>query len=400
MLLFLSILGLILSAILLVYGIGRSTSSIYLGFFFFLVSLYSFIEYVVVYSKFVPLVAAIFLNLGFISYLTGPVLYWYFRSVLNDDSHLKKKDLWHLLPMLIFLVGTMNYIVTPWPFKLEIATRLVENRNFIGEFEYVYLYQLIPKHLVYLSRPVLIFIYAIFSLAAMVRFIRKKAATNVFARPTYVIKWLSVLLGFLFVLIVSHTLFLKESFAKQDSNLFYTLNLMQTLSFIGLTGLMISTFFFPGILYGLPQLPTPNDSSLKNDENKGFLNKSQSKSKKNFKTDYLQSIEQKTNACMKELQPYLQADCNLATIAKLTQIPAHHLSWFFREIKHQTFNDYRNQWRVEHAKNLILEGRSSDLSMEGIGLLSGFSSRNAFYNAFKKVVNSSPSAFASQIKNE
>ncbi len=81
---------------------------------------------------------------------------------------------------------------------------------------------------------------------------------------------------------------------------------------------------------------------------------------------------------MKDYKPYLQSDCNLAYIAKLTKIPAHHISYFFREVRHQSFNDYRNTWRVEHAKNLILEGKTDDLSMEGIGSLSGFSSRNTF----------------------
>lgn len=396
MLLSLSILGIVLSAILLFFNARRFASSIYLGAFFFLVSLYCFIEYAVVYSKFVPLVAAIFINAGFLTYLTGPALYWYFRSVLSDDSRLKKKDLWHLLPMLIFLAGTMNYIVTPWPFKLEIASRLIEDRNFIGEFEYVYLYQLIPKHLVYLSRPFLIFIYAIFSLTALARFIHKKSAAMVFARHKYIIKWLSVLLAFWFVLIVSHTLLLKESFAMQDSGLFYTLNFLQTLSLIGLTGLMISIFFFPGILYGLPQLPQSYDTNIRKSEIREVFREALPKSNQTFKTEYLDSIRQKADACMKELQPYLQSDCNLASVAKLTKIPAHHISWFFREIMRQSFNDYRNEWRVKHAKLLILEGRSSELSMEGIGLLSGFSSRNAFYSAFKKVEGMTPGAFVDQ----
>ena len=396
MLLSFSFFGFIFSAILLFFNAKRNASSIYLAAFFFLVSLYSFIEYAVVYSKSVPLVAAIFINVGFLSYLTGPMLYWYFRSVLSDDSRLKKKDLWHLLPMLIFLAGTMNYIFTPWSYKLDIASRLVEDRNFIGEFEYVYLYKLIPKHLVYLSRPVLIFIYALVSLAALFRFAHKKTATKVFARHKYIIKWLSVLLAFLFVLIVSHTLFLKESFAMQDSGLFYTLSFLQVLSLIGLTGLMISIFFFPGILYGLPQLPKSYDINIHESEIRKVFREPISKSNQTYKTEYLDSIRQKTDVCMKELQPYLQSDCNLATIAKLTHIPAHHISWFFREIMRQSFNDYRNEWRVKHAKLLILEGRSSELSMEGIGLLSGFSSRNAFYSAFKKAEGMTPGAFVDQ----
>jgi hypothetical protein len=59
-----------------------------------------------------------------------------------------------------------------------------------------------------------------------------------------------VLLGFLFVLIVSHLFLLQKSFNMQDSALFFTLNFMQVLSLIGFNGMLIPIFFYPGILYG------------------------------------------------------------------------------------------------------------------------------------------------------
>ncbi|MCF8398303.1 MAG: helix-turn-helix transcriptional regulator [Bacteroidales bacterium] len=398
MLLSLSIIGIVLSAILLFFNARRIASSIYLGAFFFLVSLYCFIEYSVIYSKSVPLAAVIFINVGFLSYLTGPMLYLYFRSVLSDNAKLKRRDLWHLLPMLIFLFGTINYIFTPWSFKIEIATKLIEDSNFIGAFDHVYLYQIIPKHLVYLSRPVLILIYALASLVALVRFIRKKTETKVFSHQKYIVKWLMVLLGFLFILIISHIFLLKESFELKDSVPFFTLNFMQVLSLIGLTGLLISLFFFPGILYGLPQLPVPETSNRSKIKNHEAYRVYLPENKATFESEYLNSIQLKADACMKELQPYLHPDCNLAYLARLTKIPAHHFSFLFREIKNQSFNDYRNEWRIKHAKLLISEGRSSELSMEGIGMASGFSSRNTFYNAFRKNEGISPGLYAAKLK--
>ena len=97
--------------------------------------------------------------------------------------------------------------------------------------------------------------------------------------------------------------------------------------------------------------------------------------------------------CMQQLQPYQQNDCNLAYMAKLTGIPAHHLAYYFREEQRQPFNEYRNFWRVKHAKNLIREGKTKELTLEAIGLLSGFSTRNTFYTAFRKIEGTPPSAF-------
>jgi len=397
MLLSLSFLGIVLSIILLYFNARSYASSIYLGAFFFLVSLYGFIQYVVLYSKSVFLVGIIFINAGFLTYLTGPVLYFYFRSILNDNSRLKKMDLWHLLPMLIFLAGTVNYIFTPWSYKLEVASKLVEDPNFIGIFNYAVLYQIFPKYLVFLSRPVLILVYTFGSLATMVRFIRNKTELKVFSQQKYLIKWMIVLLGFLFILVLSHFFLLSETFAIKDSKLFFTLNFMQVVSAIGLTGLLISIFFFPGILYGLPQVPVPVRLSETNAEKNKACPKTPGKNTPTFETEYLLAIQQKSDTCMEKFQPYLRSDCNLATFAKLTKIPSHHFSVFFREGKQQTFNDYRNQWRIKHAKKLIFDGKSSELSIEGIGLLSGFSSRNAFYNAFKKAEGISPGQFAAKV---
>jgi AraC-like DNA-binding protein len=204
-----------------------------------------------------------------------------------------------------------------------------------------------------------------------------------------------VLLGFLFMLVLSHLFLLGESFAMKDSRLFFTLNFMQVLSGIGLTGLLISPFFFPDILYGLPQLPGQVTSPEEYEKSEA---KTADTGKNNayYETEYLLSIQLKADACMEELQPYLQPDCNLASFSKLINIPAHHLAYYFREEKKQPFNDFRNEWRTKHAKNLISEGKSKELTLEAIGYLSGFKSRNTFFNAFRKFEGTSPGVFAAQ----
>ena len=96
---------------------------------------------------------------------------------------------------------------------------------------------------------------------------------------------------------------------------------------------------------------------------------------------------------MQEQQPYLQPDFNLGQFSVLIQIPTHHLAYFFREVKMQSFNDYRNECRIFHAKKLILQGKADEYTLEAIATLSGFTNRNTFFIAFKKVEGISPSAF-------
>ncbi len=395
MILFLSITGIFLSAILLYYNARENRSSVFLGLFFSLISIYAFNQYVVLYSKSEFLVSVFFLNIGFLSYLIGPMLYWYIRSVLSDNSHLKKTDLWHLLPMLVFLVATLPHLFSPWAHKVEIATRIIQDSSFFVNYNHTVLYK-VPAILVFLSRPLLILAYASWSTRMIIRYLKQKRGISVLSQQQFMTKWLTVLLVFLFIHIFSQILQIYQSYSVRNIISFYTLNLLQILSGAGLTGLLISPFFFPTILYGLPRMPVSKGILKPLEQQTVVLPGEDQKILSSFEADYLDLITQKAESCMEQLRPYLQTDCNLAYFAKLINIPVHHLAYYFREVKNQSFSDFRNEWRVNHAKKLIAEGKANELTLEAIGLLSGFSTRNTFFTAFKKIEGVSPGIFAAK----
>jgi AraC-like DNA-binding protein len=396
MLLFLSLLGIFLSVILLYFNARTYPSSIYLGAFYLLISLYGFLQYSVFYSKSVGLVSIVFVNIGFLSYLTGPALYLYVRSILTDQSRLKARDTWHLLPALIFLIAAFPHIFSPWSHKVLIATKLVENPDYIVEYKATFLQQFLPNEVIFLSRPVLILAYTCWATGIFLKYIKQRGESQVLSQQHYMTRWLSYLLSFLFVLIVSHMMVLLESISTKDLKYFFTFDLLQVLSGLGLSGLLTLPLFFPGILYGLPRFPSKIVSWTPVGTASDPLPGEVKKNMLNLEPDYLFTIGQKADSCMKELQPYLQPDCNLAYLSKLIKIPAHHLAYYYREEKKQSFNDFRNEWRINHAKNLMKEGKANELTLEAIGLLSGFSSRNTFFTAFKKAEGTSPGAFATQ----
>jgi AraC-like DNA-binding protein len=211
-------------------------------------------------------------------------------------------------------------------------------------------------------------------------------------------KWLIVLFAFLTIWFVSHTLQVIMTKLNRSLDGFYTLNALQFFSGAGLIGLLVSPFFFPGILYGLPRVPERDLLSDNQDLKTDQPPSGRIKEAPDFEAEYLTLIQERTDWCMNELKPHLLPDCNLAYVSKLLNIPAHHLAYYFREVKRQSFNDYRNTWRVNHAKSLILEGKHIGNTIEAIGHLSGFSSANTFHASFKKVTGISPGTFAVQAK--
>ncbi len=398
MLLFLSLAGIILSVILLVFNAGRYKSSRYLGGFFFLISVYALNFHVFIDSYPVPILTLFFVHPDFLFYLTGPLLFWYIRSVLTDKSRLRRSDLWHLLPAFIYLISVIPYLFLSWDEKTANAALLASD---IGNLKYIrasLLYSVIHPGLVFISRPLLVTGYAIGSTVIFIRWLKNRKNRTVLSQQHYMIPWLTVLLGFFFILTISHLIAMTEAYLSHNLKLFFTLRLLHLFSGVGLTGLLISPLFFPSILYGMPRIPaaSPADTPTGPGPAEGSDPRfpvQEELPKPGFEADYMKQIGSKMDECMQQLQPYLQNDCNLAYMAKLTGIPAHHLAYYFREERRQPFNEYRNLWRVQHAKKLIREGKTKELTLEAIGLLSGFSTRNTFYSAFRKIERSTPSAF-------
>jgi AraC-like DNA-binding protein len=69
-------------------------------------------------------------------------------------------------------------------------------------------------------------------------------------------------------------------------------------------------------------------------------------------------------------------------LADEMNLPIHHLSYYFREIRQQNFTDYKNELRVKFACGLILNEKYKEMTLEAIGEKSGFSSRVTFIRAF------------------
>ena len=395
-LLTLSIIGLILSIILVYFNARKFPVTIFLGAFFFLVSLYSFIQWVLYYSKSPTLIGIFYLNFAFLAYLIGPLNYWYVRSKLKDDYRLIKRDLWHLVPSLVVLVTSIPYMFTSWSFKTRVASEILNDLNYLMIIKPTALHQLVPNQIIYLSRDLLIFVYLIFSILLFMRYFRQAKEKSVIFRQGYMTKWMIVFQFFFFLLVTGHILVMSRAIFYDDPDLVYTASRMQLIAGIGLTGLLVSPFFFPEILYGLPRLP--NHYLNENKAGNNHMNELPKNHIAHLETDYLRLIGQKADQYMMEYQPYLQKDFNLAELSVLIHIPVHHLAYFFREEKKQSYTNYRNRCRVEYAKNLINEGKAKELTLEAIGLLSGFTNRNSFIIAFKRFERVSPHQYLSHVE--
>jgi YesN/AraC family two-component response regulator len=93
------------------------------------------------------------------------------------------------------------------------------------------------------------------------------------------------------------------------------------------------------------------------------------------------------------MQLFLEVDCSLSQISVKLRIPAHHLTYYFNNIKKESFSDWRNKLRIEDAIRILKQDTSSLLTLEAIGLKVGFKSNSTFIRCFKKYIGQTPSEY-------
>ncbi|MEM8895986.1 MAG: helix-turn-helix domain-containing protein [Bacteroidota bacterium] len=103
------------------------------------------------------------------------------------------------------------------------------------------------------------------------------------------------------------------------------------------------------------------------------------------------SLLRRVNELMEKEKPYLNRSLKLDYLAEKAGMSRHLLSKVLNEEYLHGFAQYVKEYRVEEAKRMI--ATRNELSLEGIGHEAGFSSKSAFFEAFKKIEGATPSQY-------
>jgi len=110
------------------------------------------------------------------------------------------------------------------------------------------------------------------------------------------------------------------------------------------------------------------------------------------------ALFQQVEELMQRDKPFINQKLKLDELASLVNVSKHQLSRVLNEEYQHGFSHYIKAHRVHEAKQLI-EVRD-ELSLEGIGYEAGFSSKSAFFDAFKKVADCTPAAYKKSLSNQ
>jgi len=96
---------------------------------------------------------------------------------------------------------------------------------------------------------------------------------------------------------------------------------------------------------------------------------------------------------MERDRPHLRPDLTLDELAAALEMPRTHLSQILNEKLGQTFLDFLASYRIGESERLLLDDRARHLTIEAVGRDSGFGSRSAFYEAFRRAKGVTPAEY-------
>ncbi|WP_439130219.1 helix-turn-helix domain-containing protein [Polaribacter sp.] len=299
--------------------------------------------------------------------LIGPVIYCYTKCLLNPDYKISKKEWFHFIPAILYLLYSLVIFVTD---KL-----ILEEFYFYADGRDKDLkkwYQLLGF--------VSISFYLIKSLIAYQTY-KKVIFDTVSYADSILFKWIqNFLFAFLTLIILRIVFFIfNEQWAEFGSHFWYFLSFAFVSFYIGLKGyentIKSSVFVSqkitnPILIEEEKQTVTSIDIDF-------------------WKDKILQLIYDE--------KVYKNPKLSLSDVAKLLETNTKTISSSINSGFEMNFNDFINHYRIEAVKEKLKNGEHKTSTLLGIALECGFNSKATFNRAFKKSTGISPKDYIQKL---
>jgi len=96
---------------------------------------------------------------------------------------------------------------------------------------------------------------------------------------------------------------------------------------------------------------------------------------------------------MEEQKPFLRKRYSINELAHDVKVPRHHISYLLNNIFQIRYTDYINQFRIKYIKDRLVNEDLGHMTLEGLALEAGFSSRITFFRVVQKQTGMNPSEY-------
>ena len=319
----------------------------------------------------------------FLSLTFGPLLYLYVHALVDKGFRFKAVYLWHFAPLLIALLLSVP--------------RFFIAGLFFGEYDS---YSALPPELK--SKVSLITLPVYISLGAYsafaLRHIRRHQISirSEFSDLEHIsLRWLKWLLSLCLISAVfAGTLELLQALSLLDLGprvVASTLTSVAIIYYIGLMGLRQPLIFdLDSNPEAAPVVDDMAPVSVATDSDGGKYQKS------GLRQEEVERLWAKLSGVMQEEKPYIEAGLKLGDLASRVGSRPDYLSQVINTMARMNFYEFVNKFRVEEACRMLEADSQGRHTIADIAQEAGFSSINIFNRHFKRLQNTTPSAYRKQ----
>ena len=366
--------ALLLILILVTKKQNNRLAAIYLAL---ILSLFAFklFHHFLIYSRYIIYFPQIF-GTGEISlFAIGPLLFLYVQTTIRQRPF-RWLDLLHFLPFLIFNLYRSSFYFDFSIDKLQIITRFYQ--EYLNQPPGPDL-QFMVEALLWDLHPM---IYSILTIRLLVSYQNQLKDSFSFLE-TINWSWLKhILTGYLMFSLLQTISYIGLAFWFNTRSpelywAYYTVILSGLVFIIAYKGQLTT----PNIIIAPPENPIQDLSGHSKYKTSPLTNKESEK------------IIQQLKEAMEVQKLFLDKTLSLPQLAEKLVINPNYLSQILNQKLGNNFYDYVNNYRVQAAKELLLNEEGQRFTLEAIAQHVGFNSKSAFNRAFKKHTQVTPSQF-------
>jgi len=388
--------GIFTSFILLYYLSSLNRSNIFLALFFLCCNLVVMVYYGLHFTKDLYWEGISFVHWLPLSYLLGPLLFFYVKTTISDNNKLAKWDWLHLLPAAFIVINCLPFTTLPFDQKANIAHEIVNvTENYTLDFNFV------SFEFILYSRSIHLLFYSILSIGYF--YVHSKRLLKKYNRlPTnhsIISRWLYLLCIIQIIIAINSIGHMSTLYGVEfevfgiSSKIIFSQKYYFEICGGGFFLQNIFLFLFPKILYG-------NVSYANEEEKNNIIEDLKSNlPKKQKETTTIQDIEQIIQTYLLN-SPFIQKEFSLSQMSFDLKIPERFLSNYFNKTLVISFSEWRKNLRIDYVCSLIQAGESKNLTIEAIATNAGFASRSKFIDAFKERKGVTPSAFIKSMSSK
>ena len=291
-------------------------------------------------------------------HLTGPLFYVFILLLTKSVYPIKK--------MIFFLVG---YSLIRWALFLPTLEYTSVNDIITNSDVYGIWFWIQIEYVIATAVNIVLLILAYMRLHHTPVFVDLEKSEELNYKWVKLLIWLCVLLQ---IISAINTLLQTES--------------LDTLEFYVKAETLLLAIFFFVLAYSIMHFPVFVFTGAFNDLTEG-VKKKYAKSSLTDSSILFQKIE----ILVRSEELYLDYDIKLNILASRLDTSIHHISQAINENANSGFSDYINNYRIEAAKPMLLISKPNTIF--AIALDVGFNSKAAFYTAFRKNTNMTPTEF-------